>query len=128
MQHRRKGPAWARDDADDAPQAAGASDVELAKWLADEKNDADALITVVKTSGSTPREAGAKMAVGYEGSAVGTIGGGCAEAGVMQDARNVIRNGGYSLKTVDLTDSAEEDGMVCGGTMTILTEALRPAP
>ncbi|MDR2771160.1 MAG: XdhC family protein [Clostridiales Family XIII bacterium] len=128
IQHKRKGPAWASDAADAAPRSAGASDVDLAEWLADEKNSADALITVVRTHGSTPREAGAKMAVGYEGSFVGTIGGGCAEAGIVQDARSVIRNGGYSLKTLDLTDSAEEDGMVCGGTMTILIEALRPAP
>ncbi|MDR2355086.1 MAG: XdhC family protein [Clostridiales Family XIII bacterium] len=128
VQHRRKGPAWASDAEAAATRTFGASDIELAQWLADEKNGADALITVVETHGSTPREAGAKMAVSYEGAAVGTIGGGCAEAGVMQDARSVIRNGGYSLKTVDLTDSAEEDGMVCGGSMTILTEALRPAP
>jgi xanthine dehydrogenase accessory factor len=128
VQHRRKGPAWA-DAASSVPQqGAGASDLELAEWLADERNNADALITVVKTRGSTPREAGAKMALSYEGNAVGTIGGGCAEAGVMQDARSVIRNGGYSLKTIDLTDSAEEDGMVCGGSMTILIESLRPAP
>jgi xanthine dehydrogenase accessory factor len=128
VRHRRKGPAWASEAAGEAPQAAGVSDIELVTWLADEKNDADALITVVGTRGSTPREAGAKMAVSYEGASVGTIGGGCAEAGIVQDARSVIRNGGYSLKTVDLTDSAEEDGMVCGGSMTILIEALRPAP
>jgi xanthine/CO dehydrogenase XdhC/CoxF family maturation factor len=29
------------------------------------------------------------------------------------------------LKTIDMTDSAEEDGMVCGGTMTVLIEAVR---
>jgi xanthine dehydrogenase accessory factor len=125
VQHKRMGPAWADGAADANIQSATVSDIDLVEWLADEKNSADALITVVETRGSTPREAGAKMAVSYEGSFVGTIGGGCAEAGVIQDARNVIRNGGYSVKTIDLTDSAEEDGMVCGGTMTILIESLR---
>jgi xanthine dehydrogenase accessory factor len=124
IRHKRMGPVWASA----APQSVGVSDLDLAEWLADEGNSADALVTVVETRGSTPREAGAKMAVSYAGAFVGTIGGGCTEAGVLQDARNVIRSGGYSLKTVDLTDSAEEDGMVCGGTMTILIEALRPAP
>jgi xanthine dehydrogenase accessory factor len=126
VQHRRKGPAWlpASDDAV-SRDIITSSDVDLVEWLADEKNVADALITVVSTRGSTPREAGAKMAVSYDGSFVGTIGGGCAEAGVIADARNVIRNGGYSFKTLDLTDSAEEDGMVCGGKMTILIESLR---
>jgi xanthine dehydrogenase accessory factor len=125
VQHRRVGPAWENSPGGTAVQGAPVSDAALVEWLADEKNSADALITVVETHGSTPREAGAKMAVSYDGSFVGTIGGGCAEAGVMQDARLVIRNGGYSVKTVDLTDSAEEDGMVCGGSMTILIESLR---
>jgi xanthine dehydrogenase accessory factor len=124
IRHKRMGPEYGGV----ATREAGVSDVDLAEWLADEHNSADALVTVVKTRGSTPREAGAKMAVSYEGSFVGTIGGGCTEAGVLQDARTVIRRGGYSLKTVDLTDSAEEDGMVCGGTMTVLIESLRPAP
>jgi xanthine dehydrogenase accessory factor len=127
VQHKRMGPSWATARGG-AWQGARVSDVDLAEWLADGENSADALVTVVRTRGSTPREAGAKMAVRYDGTFVGTIGGGCAEAGVLQDARNVIRNGGYSVKTVDLTDDAEEDGMVCGGEMTILTEALRPAP
>ncbi|MDR1245980.1 MAG: XdhC family protein [Clostridiales Family XIII bacterium] len=128
VQHKRQGPAWAAARNAAAPWSAVTSDVDIAEWLADENNASDALITVVSTRGSTPRETGAKMAVSYEGSFVGTIGGGCAEAGVLEDARVVIRNGGYSLNTVDLTDSAEEDGMVCGGEMTILIESLRTAP
>ncbi|MDR1573131.1 MAG: XdhC family protein [Clostridiales Family XIII bacterium] len=128
VRHKRMGPAWAAESGESETQNARASDVELAEWLADEQNSADALVTVVQTRGSTPREAGAKMAVRYDGTFVGTIGGGCAEAGILQDARSVIRNGGYSVKTLDLTDTAEEDGMVCGGTMTILIEALRSAP
>jgi xanthine dehydrogenase accessory factor len=128
VRHKRLGPEWAPVSDGAANAGPATSDLDIAEWLADENNGADALITVVNASGSTPREAGAKMVAGYEGSFVGTIGGGCAEAGILGDARAVIRNGGYSLKTVDLTDSAEEDGMVCGGSMTILIESLRPAP
>jgi xanthine dehydrogenase accessory factor len=62
------------------------------------------------------------MSMSYEGNIIGTIGGGCAESGVMQDARTVIREGGWRVVTVDMTDTAEEDGMVCGGQMQALIE------
>ena len=97
-------------------------DIETAASLAERGDSADALITILETSGSVPRETGAKMSMTYEGSIIGTIGGGCAESGVMQDARTLIREGGWRTLTVDMTDSAEEDGMVCGGQMTVLIE------
>ena len=100
------------------------ADLELLEWLAGREEERAALVTVISTRGSTPREAGAKMAVCPDGRIVGSIGGGCAEADVLLDARAVILNGGYRVKTVDLTDSAEEDGMVCGGVMEILIESL----
>jgi xanthine dehydrogenase accessory factor len=62
------------------------------------------------------------MAISYEGRTAGTIGGGCAESDVMQDARTIIRQGGWMTKTIDMTDSAEDDGMVCGGWMTVIIE------
>jgi xanthine dehydrogenase accessory factor len=97
-------------------------DLETAARLAESGEKADALITILETHGSVPREAGAKMSMSYEGAIIGTIGGGCAESGVMQDARTVIREGGWRTVTVDMTDTAEEDGMVCGGHMTVLIE------
>src|SRR5262245_5782829 len=45
-----------------------------------------ALATIVKTKGSTPRKAGAKMVVRPDGTAVGTICGGCVEAEVYAEA------------------------------------------
>jgi xanthine/CO dehydrogenase XdhC/CoxF family maturation factor len=98
-------------------------DVEAAELLAEHGADMDALITILHTRGSVPRETGAKMAMTYEGRIIGTIGGGCAESGVMQDARAVIREGGWRTVTVDMTDTAEEDGMVCGGQALILIES-----
>jgi xanthine dehydrogenase accessory factor len=100
-------------------------DIEIAEWLARHGDEADALITILTTKGPVPREAGAKMAISYEGKTAGTIGGGCAESGVMQDARTIIREGGWATKTVDMTDSAEDDGMVCGGTMTVFIESTK---
>lgn len=88
--------------------------------FADQKK---AVITILSTKGSTPRKAGAKMIVYETGLIQGTIGGGCAEANLMQHAREVIRNGGYQLRHVDMTGRvAEEEGMVCGGVMQVLIE------
>jgi xanthine dehydrogenase accessory factor len=97
-------------------------DIEIAEWLARHGDEADALLTILTTKGPVPRETGAKMAISYEGRTAGTIGGGCAESDVMQDARTIIREGGWMTKTVDMADSAEDDGMVCGGTMRVIIE------
>ncbi|MDR1778436.1 MAG: XdhC family protein [Clostridiales Family XIII bacterium] len=99
-------------------------DIQTAQWLAQCAEEADALLTVIGTAGSVPREAGAKMAMRYDGPLAGTIGGGCAEGDMMQEARSLIRSGGWAVKQIDLTDAADENGMVCGGTMTILLETI----
>ena len=100
------------------------SDVELStlRYLA-ENREPKAVVTVIETKGSTPRGAGAKMAVSPLGKVTGSIGGGCSEAAVIQDARRIIGTGRYKLVDIDLTgEVAESDGMVCGGTMRVLVE------
>jgi xanthine dehydrogenase accessory factor len=68
------------------------------------------------------------MAVGPDGSTVGTIGGGCGESAVLQAARRLIGTGQRRLVTVDMSnDVAEEEGMVCGGQMTVLLEDISPS-
>lgn len=90
------------------------------------RNDEMAMATVISTRGSAPRRAGAKMLVWPDGKILGSVGGGGGEAAVMKTAREVVRNGGYRIQAIDLTGSfAEEEGMVCGGTMKVLIEALR---
>jgi xanthine dehydrogenase accessory factor len=116
----------------DAPAKPGQfmeADMELLAWLA--QNAAPeagsgnaALATVVATQGSTPRKTGAKMAILAQGQILGSIGGGCAEAKVIQKAMDIIRDGGHCLVDIDLADTAEEDGMVCGGSMKVLIEAV----
>lgn len=106
------------------------ADMRLIGWLADKAEQDDlkdapaAIVTILSAAGSTPREPGAKMAILFDGSIIGTIGGGCAEAAVIRDAIDIAKNGGYAFKTVDMTDSAEDDGMVCGGNMEVLIEAI----
>lgn len=103
----------------------GFTDMGLLEWLAGESDEKAAIITVLSVKGSTPRGVGAKMGVLENGRIVGSIGGGCAEADVVKDARRIIRDGGYCCKLIDMTDSAEENGMVCGGVMEVLIEARR---
>ncbi|MDR2055695.1 MAG: XdhC family protein [Desulfovibrio sp.] len=101
-----------------------ATDMELLEWLAGNRAEKAALVTVLSVRGSAPRNAGAKMAVLDDGRLIGSIGGGCAEAGVIRDARRILNEGGCCRKIVDLTDAAEENGMVCGGVMDVLIEAM----
>jgi xanthine dehydrogenase accessory factor len=100
------------------------ADMALLKWLAAGQQDKAALITITAAYGSTPRRAGAKMVAIFDGQTVGSIGGGCAEARVITEAREIMGTCGFRLQTIDLTDSAEEDGMVCGGRMQVLIEDL----
>lgn len=100
------------------------SDIEFSviKYLA-ENRDPKAIVTVIETKGSTPREAGAKMAVSPRGDVTGSIGGGCSEGAVIRDAVDMIGTGHYKLIDIDLTgEVAESEGMVCGGTMKVLVE------
>ena len=82
-----------------------------------------ALATVVRVKGSTPPETGSKMLIGADGAQVGTIGGGCGEAEVLQAAAEVIETGIARLVTVELTDDyLSWSPAVCGGVMEIFLE------
>jgi len=95
---------------------------EALKTLA-ERNERGALITVTSTRGSTPRKAGAKMVILPGGEIVGTIGGGCVEAEIWQEAKEVMKTGEPKLLTYSLTaDLAGDSGMICGGVMDMFIE------
>jgi xanthine/CO dehydrogenase XdhC/CoxF family maturation factor len=86
-------------------------------------NRAVALATVLSTRGSVPRHAGSKMVVDPESGIIGTIGGGCGEADVMEAARQVVRDGIPQVVRVELTDAIDSwSPAVCGGVMDILIE------
>jgi xanthine dehydrogenase accessory factor len=82
------------------------------------------IATVASARGSTPRKPGAKMAVRADGSFCGTIGGGCGEAEVWQEAMNVHETGRPKLVLVDLTESPEGEDKICGGVMEVFVEKL----
>ncbi len=82
-----------------------------------------ALATVVRTRGSTPRKAGARMLVYRDGRSFGTIGGGCGESEVRREAFNVIDDSSPRLFRVALdADTAAAEGMVCGGLMEVFID------
>lgn len=82
-----------------------------------------ALATVAATTGSVPREAGAKMIVYADGKMSGTIGGGKFESLVVADALGAMRERRPLLKTYPLHEgNACSFGAICGGEVTILIE------
>jgi len=99
------------------------TDRKVLRILANCRDIPKAIVTVIAAKGSVPRGAGAKMLVYADGRIAGSIGGGCAEAEVIMLARGVIGKQQLYIHTVNLTaEMAEEDGMVCGGIMTVLIE------
>ena len=87
-----------------------------------------ACCTVVATRGSTPQKAGATMLVYADGTQSGTLGGGCVEAEVRRRALHALASaGGPELHTFTLDDDfGWDDGLICGGRMTILADRLTP--
>ena len=84
------------------------------------------LITVIAVEGSTPVEAGAKMAVALDGSIIGSVGGGEIERLVIHrivaEQPRSLQRWRYDLG-LDHPD-AEKTGMVCGGFQEMLIEPL----
>jgi xanthine dehydrogenase accessory factor len=84
-----------------------------------------ALSTIVSSKGSLPMSKKAKMLVTADGTIIGTVGGGCLEADVWAEARDVMESGLSSLQEFILTEKhAGENGLNCGGNVEIFTEPL----
>ena len=90
-----------------------------------EKKETVVLCTVLKSSGSTPRGAGARMAVFADGHTEGTVGGGAVELSVTRLASQVRAEGSDRIREYRLTPGEIADlGMVCGGDVTVLLQVL----
>ena len=106
-----------------------ADDSELYRAIVDAARDGRrcALATVVDSRGSTPRKAGTKMLVDPERGLVGTVGGGCGEAEVIEAAHAALADGHARWVRVDLThDPLSWSPAVCGGVMDVLVEPAEP--
>ena len=88
-----------------------------------------ALATIVKRLGSTPRKDHAKMLILDDGTSIGSVGGGCVEAAVWEAGQTAIAEGRAQLVRYELNDDdAENEGLICGGTVEVFVEPLLPDP
>ena len=91
-----------------------------------DKGIALCLATLIETSGSTPRQAGAKMVICADGTLYGTVGGGCGESQVKSAALRCLLTT-QKPETVEvslLDDLGTKGGDVCGGRMRLFVEPL----
>ncbi|MFH8487490.1 XdhC family protein [Streptomyces longisporoflavus] len=95
----------------------------LHRWM--EEGRAFAVATVVTVGGSAPRAPGAALAVDSEGTAIGSVSGGCVEGAVydlcvqaLQDGQVVRERFGYS------DEDAFAVGLTCGGELEVLVTPL----
>ncbi len=93
-----------------------------------QRGEAVALVTILEAKGSTPQKAGAKMVVSHDGRLRGTVGGGCVEAEVLWRARQAIENRKSEILSYDYNADEEENGLICGGSVTVFVEPVIPAP
>lgn len=86
------------------------------------------LCCILASSGSTPRGAGAKMAVFADGTTLGTVGGGAVEQHAAAQAMAVHENGCGCVKGYSLAPGEAGDiGMICGGNVTVYFRLFTPA-
>ncbi|ROQ35152.1 xanthine dehydrogenase accessory factor [Streptomyces sp. PanSC19] len=97
---------------------------ELHRWV--EQGRDFAVATVVAVGGSAPRQPGAALAVDGEGTAIGSVSGGCVEGAVydlcvqaLEDGEIVVERFGYS------DEDAFAVGLTCGGIIDILVTPVR---
>ena len=83
----------------------------------DERNEAGALCTIVRSRGSTSRCTGSKMLVYPDGKTMGSVGGGELENRVINEAHQAIVDGRSRYLEYDMTDPSRGDPGVCGGHM-----------
>jgi xanthine dehydrogenase accessory factor len=87
-------------------------------------NDTLALVTVIKTSGSTPGKSGCSALFDQTGLLSGTIGGGIIEKKVQHVTHTAIKSKVSGLFNFTLDkDISYEDEAICGGQMSIMVDA-----
>jgi len=89
------------------------------------RNERAALATIVSSKGSLPMSKKAKMLIRRDGSFIGTGCGGCLEADVWSEAREVMDRSMPRVQRFILTEKhAGEEGLNCGGNVEIFENLL----
>lgn len=90
-----------------------------------ERKEKVVLCTILSSSGSSPRGAGARMAVFADGSTWGTIGGGEVEHLATKEAMEVLEKGNTRVRAFCLApQQVASIGMICGGNVTVYYQLL----
>tara|TARA_Y100000816_G_scaffold151341_1_gene107774 strand:+ start:180 stop:509 length:330 start_codon:yes stop_codon:yes gene_type:complete len=85
-----------------------------------------ALVTVIKTWGSSPRQVGSKMIVNEKGEFSGSISGGCVESSIIEESLKLLKDN-KPFKKIEFkvtNQNAWEVGLACGGEITIYLEQI----
>ena len=93
-------------------------------WI--KANHKVALVTVIKTWGSSPRQVGSKMIVNEKSEFAGSISGGCVEYSVIDECLQLIKDNKL-FKKIELkvsNENAWDVGLACGGEITIYLEQI----
>ena len=99
---------------------------ELVRWV--EQGRDFAVATVVAVGGSAPRQPGAALAVDADGTAIGSVSGGCVEGAVYELCRQALQDGKSALERFGYSDEdAFAVGLTCGGIIDVLVTAVRAA-
>src|SRR5690349_16249099 len=94
---------------------------ELLRWW--EAGETVGVGTVIATFQSAPRPPGASMLVGPDGSAVGSVSGGCVEGAVYELGQEVVASGTPVLQRYGVSDDdAFAVGLTCGGILDVYVE------
>ncbi|MDX3587934.1 XdhC family protein [Streptomyces europaeiscabiei] len=97
---------------------------ELHRWV--EQGRDFAVATVVAVGGSAPRSPGAALAVDADGTAIGSVSGGCVEGAVYDLCQQALSDGEPVLERFGYSDEdAFAVGLTCGGVIDILVTPVR---
>lgn len=97
---------------------------ELHRWV--EQGRDFAVATVVGVGGSAPCQPGAALAVDTDGTAIGSVSGGCVEGAVYELCQQALADGESVLERFGYSDAdAFAVGLTCGGIIDILVTPVR---
>lgn len=84
-----------------------------------------AIVTVIETWGSAPRQAGSHLIIDSDANFDGSVSGGCVEGAVITEALEVIASGRPRILEFSVADeTAWHVGLSCGGRIRVYVERL----
>jgi xanthine dehydrogenase accessory factor len=92
------------------------------QWLA--AGHGVALATVVRTSGSAPRQTGSHIAVRDDGLFAGSVSAGCVEGAIIEESLAALRDGKHRSRIFGISDGVMSIGLLCGGEIEIFVEPI----